>query len=116
MSEKKGGKSGNEAAPNYTAPSNINHLSFRSLSFFDVLLLLLMITAITTTTAVVMITMPTTTPAATNSVEVVALVPEGGDVGNWHSGSLKDVIRTGHVGFISRINPSTIIETSPDIH
>ena len=75
-----------------------------------------------------MITMPTTTPAAMASVEVVvfvpevtsvdvvALVPEGGDVASWHSGSLKDEIRTGHVGSISRINPSTIIETPPDIH
>ena len=63
-----------------------------------------------------MITMLTITPAAMDSVEVVALVPEGGDVRNWHSGSLKDEIRTGHVGFISRINPSTTIETSPDIH
>jgi len=69
-----------------------------------------------TTTPAAMITMPITPPAAMDSVEVVALVPEGGDMGNWHSGSLKDVIRTGHVGPISRINPSTIIETSPDIH
>ena len=101
--------------PNYAAPSNINYLSFRSLSFHDVLVLLLLIvtTITTTTTTMVMITIPTTTPAATNSVEVAALVA---DVGNWHSGSLKDEIRTGHVGSISRINPSTTIETSPDIH
>ena len=115
--------------PNYAAPSNINYLSFTCLSFHDDLLLLIIITAITTTTtAMAMITMPTTTPAIMasvevvvlvpegTSVEVVTLVPEGGDVASWHSGSLKVEIRTGHVGSISRINPSTTIETSLDIH
>jgi len=98
--------------PNYTVTSNINYLSFRSLSFHDALLLLLIITTITTTTtAMAMITIPTTTPAAMASVEVVALVPEGGDVASWHSGSLADEMITGQVGSISRINPSTNIET-----
>jgi len=118
LSDKRGWKSENEAGPNYTAHSNTNYLAFRCLSLHDALLLLLLIiTTITTaTTAMAMITMLTTTPAATDSVEVVVLVPEEGDVRNWHSGSLKDVIRTGHVGSISTINPSTTIETSPDIH
>jgi len=98
--------------PNYTAPSNINYLSFRSLSFHDALLLLLIITTITTTTtAMAIITIPTTTPAVMASVGVVALVPEGGDVASWHSGSLADEMITGQVGSISRINPSTNIET-----
>ena len=57
------------------------------------------------------ITIPTTTPAAIASVGVVALVPEGGDVASWHSGSLADEMITGQVGSISRINPSTNIET-----
>jgi len=97
--------------PNYTAPSKINYLSFRRLSFHDTLLLLLIVTAITTTTtAMAMITIPTTTPAAMASMEVVALVPEGGDVASWHSGSLADEMITGQVGSISRINPSTNTE------
>ena len=73
LSDKKGGKSGNEAAPKLYTTSNINYLSFRSLSFHDTLLLLI-ITVITTTTTAMAMT-PTITPAAIASVEVVVFVP-----------------------------------------